>query len=183
MTLYEIMVNRPSIWILKELYDNEAGSKKSYTMKASQVKKYLKIDNPAPYLTMLERNGLLHVDVVKDDMVIALTQKGKDFFKGFDKLKLLIESQVKVIESKPRAVIEYDLTNPEKEALFNIYKVTQLAGNVPVKSIIVGKNSKAYEKLEQLNLVAKIKKGKTFTISLTPTGKKVLQKEISEKLK
>ena len=37
-------------------------------------------------------------------------RKGKDFFKLFDKMKVLTESKIEVIKDKSIARIEYDLT-------------------------------------------------------------------------
>jgi hypothetical protein len=131
---------------------------------------------------------LLHVDDVSKDIVISLNQKGKDFFKSFDKLKLLVESQVKIIDEQPIARVEYDLTEEEKKALFTVHRISQLvADEIPIKSLIIDskKQEVVYEKLQKLNLIARVKskKGKGMTISLTPTGEKVVQHEFSEKLK
>jgi predicted transcriptional regulator len=183
MTLYEILINKPCIWILKELYDSEVVNKKRYTIKASELKKYLKIEKPDQFIVLLEKNGLLHADDVSGDKVISLNQKGKDFFKAFDKLKVLVESQVKIVEDRPIAKIEYELTKDEKEALFSVYKISQTVTNELNLNIETPKQEAVYDKLQQLNLVAKVKKGKGFTVELTPTGKRVLQQEISEKLK
>lgn len=176
MALYEILVNRPCIWILKELYEAEVGNKKLYTVKASDIEKYLGIKNPNWYITILENNELLHVDSIDDDKVISLNQKGKNFFKTFDKMKTLVDSQVTIIENKPIAKIEYDLTNAEKKALFTVYKITKEVGSdIPIKSFIINKKQDVvYDKLQQLNLIAKVKtkKGKGMTISLTPSGEK-----------
>lgn len=187
MGLHEILVNRPCIWILKELYEAEVVNKKIYTIRVSDLKKVLNI-GPSEYVEILNKNGLLHMDDLNGDKVISLNQKGKDFFKLFDKLKVLTESQVKIIEEKPFAKVEYDLTEPEKKALFAVYKITQVVGNeLPINALILDnkKQDVVYEKLQKLNLIAKIKnpKGKGMTISLTPAGKKVVQTEISERLK
>ncbi|MBN2421372.1 hypothetical protein JXB27_03785 [Candidatus Woesearchaeota archaeon] len=186
MTLYEILVNRPCIWILKELYEAEVVNKKVYTIRASDLRRS-GIKHPEKYILILEKNGLLHVDDVSKDIVISLNQKGKEFFKAFDKLKILIESQVKIIDEKPVAKIDYGLNEKEKKALFAVYKITQLVGNdIPIKSLIIDnkKQEVVYSKLQKLNLIARVKskKGKGMTISLTPSGKKVIQQEFSEKL-
>ncbi len=188
MSLYDVLVNKPCIWILKELYEAEVINKKVYTVKASDIKKVLGVKDPLHYITLLRQNGLLHVDTVKNDTVIALNQKGKEFFKLFDKLKVLTESQVKIIEEKPIAHVEYDLNDDEKRALFAVHRITQEVGDeLPINSLIIDdrKLEVAYDKLQKLNLIAKIKnpKGKGMTITLTPTGKRVIQHEFSEKLK
>lgn len=187
MGLYDILVNRPCIWILKELYEAEVVNKKVYTIRVSDLKKVLKT-NVIHYVEILSKNDLLYVDDISKDTVISLNQKGKDFFKLFDKLKVLTESQVKIVESKPFAKIEYDLSETEKKALFAVYKITQVVGNeLPINALILNnkKQDVVYEKLQKLNLIAKVKnpKGKGMTISLTPAGKKVIQAEISERLK
>ncbi len=187
MTLYEILVNRPCVWILKELYEAEVVNKKIYTIRASDLKKTLD-DDPYRFIAILERNELLHVDEVKGDKVISLNQKGKDFFRLFDKLKVLTESQVKIIRDSPIATVEYNLTDAEKKALFTVYKITKEVGDeLPINSLILEDKTQdiAYDKLQKLNLIAKIKnpKGKGMTITLTPSGKKVIQHEIGERLK
>lgn len=187
MPLYEILVNKPCILILKELYEAEVVSKKAYSIKVSELSRQLNID-ARRYAWLLQRNDLLHADNIGDDKVISLNQKGKDFFRLFDKLKVLTESQVKVIEDNPMANVEYDLTDKEKKALFAVYKITQEIGNeLPINALIVEdkRQNAIYEKLQKLNLIAKIKnpKGKGMTITLTPAGKKVVHKEISERLK
>jgi hypothetical protein len=188
MSLYEILIHKPCIWVLKELYDAEVVHKKVYTVKASDLQKYSKIANPEKYIAILHANGLIHVDDILHDKVISLNQKGKDFFKLFDKLKVLTESQVKIIEDRPIAKVEYTLTEAEKKALLTVHKITQEVGyELPINSLIIedSHQDSAYDKLQQLNLIAKIKnpKGKGMTITLTPTGKRVLQQEFSEKLK
>jgi Mn-dependent DtxR family transcriptional regulator len=188
MPLYEILVNRPCVWILKELYEAEVINKKVYTIRVSDLKKVLKVDDPTKCIRILESNGLLHVDDLNKDTVISLNQKGKDFFKLFDKLKVLTESQVKIIEDRPIATVEYDLDESERKALFTVYKITQKVGNeLPINALIFEDKQldAVYDKLQKLNLIAKIKnpKGKGMTISLTPAGKRVIQTEFSEKLK
>ncbi len=187
MTLYEILVNKACIWILKELYEAEVVSRKAYSVKVSELDKQLKIDSRR-YVWVLQKNGLLHTDNIGDDKVISLNSKGKDFFKLFDKLKVLTESQVKIFEDKPVAKVEYDLTSNEKKALFSLYKITKDIGpDLPINALIVEnkKQEAVYDKLHKLNLIAKVKnpKGRGMTLTLTPSGKKVVQKEFSERLK
>ncbi|HME87489.1 MAG TPA: hypothetical protein VKE88_03690 [Candidatus Nanoarchaeia archaeon] len=185
MSLYEILVNRQCVWVLKELYEAEVVNKRAYTIRSSYLKKFLKLSNPEKFILILEKNGLIHVDDVSNDIVISLSQKGKDFFKLFDKLKVLTESQIKIIEEKHPS-IEYQLTEEERKALFTVHKITQEVGpDLPIKSLITEDEYEdlAYDKLYKLNLIAKVNKGKGVTVSLTPAGKRVLQKEFSEKLK
>ncbi len=187
MSLYDILVSRPCIWILKELYEAEVVNKKIYTVRVSDLKKYINVSNPELYVSILHENGLLHVDDTNKDKIISLNQKGKEFFRLFDKLKIHTESQVKIIDDQPIARIDYDLNEDEKKALFTVHKITQLIGDeLPIKSLIIDdkKQEAAYEKLEKLNLITKMKntKGKT-TVSLTSAGQKVIQHELSEKLK
>ena len=186
MALYEILVNRPCILILKELYESEVVNKKVYTIRASDIKRTLNLD-PYRHIDILEKNGLLHVDVVKDDKVISLNQKGKDFFKLFDKLKVLTESQVKVIEDRPIATIRYELSEGERKALISLYMLNQQMGSMPIHSLIIEDNNQyaVYDKLQKLNLIARVKnpKGRGMTISLTPAGEKAIKQDFSEKLK
>ena len=186
MSLYEILVNRACIWVLKELYEAEVVNKKVYSARVSELRKSLNMADIENHIDILEKNGLLHVDSLKDDKVVSLNQKGKDFFKLFDKLKVLTESQVKIVNEKPFAKVEYDLTDKEKKALLAVFKVTQDVGDsFPINSLIVeDKQQEAvYDKLQKLNLIVKIKKGKGYTVEVTPTGKKIVQQEFSEKLK
>jgi predicted transcriptional regulator len=187
MSLYEILVNRECIWILKELYEAEVINKKIYTIRSSDLKR-LGLKHPERYILILEKNGLLHVDDTSKDVVISLNQKGKEFFKMFDKMKIHVESQVKIVEEQPMARIEYDLTNEEKKALLTVHKISQIIGDeLPIKSLIIDnkKQEIVFDKLQKLNLIAKVKsaKGKGMTIKLTPAGKKVILNEFSEKLK
>ena len=188
MTLHEILVNKPCIWILKELYESEVVNNRIYTVRASDLKKHLGLDDPERYIGLLERNGLLHMDDIGDDKVISLNQKGKEFFRLFDKLKVLTESQVKVIKDKPIAKVEYDLTDKEKKVLFSVYKITKEAGpELPINALVLEDKRQiaVYDKLQKLNLIAKIKnpKGKGMTITLTPSGSKIVQTEFSERFR
>jgi hypothetical protein len=188
MSLYEILINKPCIWILKELYEAEIINKKVYTIRSSDLRKFLKIQDVEKYILILEKHQLVHVDDISKDIVISLSQKGKDFFKSFDKLKIMTESKVKIIEDKPIAKVEYDLTESERKALFSVYKITKEVGDeLPINALIVESKDQelAYDKLQKLNLIARVKssKGKGYTISLTPSGKRVIQSEFSEKLK
>lgn len=187
MSLYEILVNKPCIWVLKELYEAEVINRKTYTIRVSDLKKAIRVDDLDRFIKILENNELLHADSLNHDTVISLNQKGKDFFKLFDKLKILTESRVKIVEESPIANIEYNLNEKEKKALFSVYRITREVGDeLPINALIIEKKQNPiYSKLQKLNLIAKVKnpKGRGMTISLTPAGKRVIQQEVGKRLK
>ena len=190
MVLYEILVNKPCIWILKALYDQEIINKKAHTISLSKISSVFNLKEKADYFTgILLRNGLLHIDDVGNDKIISLTQKGKDFFKQFHRLKIMAEIE-KVPKSKKFASIEYNLTGPEKKTLLMAYRLSRESGEIPIKNLIRELNpynSKKYSvsykhlgRLEKLNLIAKLKKGKSAYISLTVPGKRTIKEQLIE---
>lgn len=194
MALYEILVNKPCIWIIKALYDQETAKKKTYTLSLSEIDKTFELKGKANYFTfILSNNGLLHVDDVENDKIICLTKKGKEFFKQFDKLKTNLEVEKK--EEKKFAKIEYDLTDAEKKTLIMTYRVSKEVGeDVPFKNLVQEmfpyenyskKSSIVYKhvgKLEKLNLMAKMKKGRSAYVSLTVPGKRTIKDQLIENL-
>ena len=192
MALYEILANRGCIWVLKLLYDREITQKKAFTVPLSEIKRILGLKANSEYIvSVLAKDGLLHLDKVGNDSIISLTQKGKEFFKQFDKLKTTIEAP-KQVERK-FAKIEYNLTDPEKKALILAYRIGKETGkDIPLKSLAqemhpydANKNSVVYKhigKLEKLNLMSKIKKGKVSYVSLTDSGKRTIKEQLIESL-
>ncbi len=195
MALYDILANRPCIWILKQLYDQETAEKKVYTMNLSKIgeKTGLK-EKAARFVLILSENKLVHIDDVENDKVICLTQKGKDFFKQFERLKIVFEGKEEIMQKK-MVRIEYDLTELEKRTLIMAYRMgKETGGLISVKDLIkemypyennskkTAPVSKNIAKLVKLNLLSKTKIMKENFISLTDAGKRTIKEQLIEML-
>ncbi|MFC1727988.1 hypothetical protein ACFLZ7_00820 [Nanoarchaeota archaeon] len=194
MALYEILVNKPCVWIIKALYDQETAEKKSYTMSLSVVDQLFGLNGKAAYFALiLAKDKLIHLDEAENDKIICLTKKGKEFFKQFDKLKTTIEIEKK--EEKKFAKIEYDLTDTEKKTLMMTYRMSrELGEEIPFKNLVQEmypyddyskKSNVVYKhigKLEKLNLMAKMKKGRSAFVSLTVPGKRTIKEQLIENI-
>ena len=115
MALYEILANKPCVWILKALYEHEV-DKKAHTASLTEIGYNINLKEVDKFAFILADNGLLHMDDIGNDKIVSLTQKGKSFFKQFNRLKIVLEAE-KVTESKKFVNIEYNLTEPEKKTL------------------------------------------------------------------
>lgn len=191
MALYDILANKPCIWILKLLYDQETSEKKVYTMNLSKIGKITGLnEKAAKFALILSKNGLLHIDDIGTDKVVCLTQKGKDFFKQFDRLKIIFEAE-KEFKQKRMVRIEYNLTESEKNTLMMIYKISkETDGLVSVKSVAQEmylyenyskKHSfvtKTINKLAKLNLISKTKIMNENFVSLTDAGKRTIKEQL-----
>ena len=185
MNLYKILKNRFAINLLKILYDNEFSLKKSRTMFLCQITKelnYQNIQHAQETTQSLKSAKLIAADENEDkEIVISLSNKGKNFIDQLDKLKKIIEEREK---PKKAFKVEYDLTKLKKKILKKCASIDQKMSPIPLK--ILTKRlypkydhseksstvSKYLKRLESLNLVKKIKKGNRVFYNLNESGKR-----------
>lgn len=191
MALYDILANRPCIWILKQLYDQETAEKKVYTINLSKIGKIIGLNEKAvQFAIILSKNKLIHIDDIENDKVICLTQKGKEFFKQFERLKIILEAETD-FKQKRAVRIEYDLTDIEKKTLMMAYRMgKETGGLISVKDLTkemhpyenysrkAASVSKNINRLVKLNLMSKTKIMRENFVSLTDAGKRTIKEQL-----
>jgi len=191
MGLYHLLNERGCLNVLKELYDVEFVLKTSRTLKISELQKkipeFIKIDQSS---LILEKEGLIAREVTDEDTILSITNKGKNFFEQFDKLKKTYEGE-EVRKSTLR--IEYDLTALERRILTICYKLQQEFGTiVPLRNLTqevyphrnpsnrIGAISKYVSKLVDLNLMEKVKTEQKSYAKVTESGERVIKEQFME---
>lgn len=191
MGLYEILNHRGCLNVLKELYDVECVYKTAHSIKLSEIKVKLPVQlNLALSSRYLHDEGLIELDETDDDTIIALTSKGKDFFEQFDKLKKVFKGEVK---KKEVTRIEYNLTELEQKILILCYKLqTEMGTIVPLRNLTqevyphkntsnrIGAISQYVSKLEELNLMEKVKTDQKTYAKVTPSGEKAIENQFMQ---
>jgi len=184
--LYDILKNRASVNILKQLSEKEL--KKSYSSSISDFRYDKKQLDEA--IAILSTEGLIY----KEGSLISISEKGKRFIEIFDKLVELFKAE----KTRPEKNIEvtYDLTDFEKKVLFTLFKIHHETGrdvslsNLTEELFPYEKSekkkirvSKELTKLEQLNLAKKIKRERNVFAQITDSGIKVVKRQIITEVK
>ncbi|MBW3022900.1 hypothetical protein KY308_02260 [Candidatus Woesearchaeota archaeon] len=188
--LYDVLKNRASVNILKILYDNELANKNSYSLKKSHIQAVIKDDLALDSaLITLGYEGLILKEEVEGELFISITEKGKQFIAIFDQLILLLSSKAE--EARQQVEIKYELTDAEKKLLLTLYKLQKETGKEISLSDLSrelypyedsekkkSKVSSLLSRLQEMNLVEKIKKERKTYSSITESGEKVAQRHI-----
>ncbi|MBW2965311.1 hypothetical protein KY363_07680 [Candidatus Woesearchaeota archaeon] len=190
MQLYPLLKDRASINILKILYDNESSAKK-YTMGYSELKAKLAVSEGLSTLDNLRAAELITSEGNGNgELVLSITQKGKDFIDAFDKLLAVMSGQKK---EQHAYKVEYDLTVLEQRILVICSKIKSETGAAvalanltqevyPYKDPVrtSGTISKYAKKLEELNLLLRIRKNNRTFFDTTESGERVVQEKLQE---
>jgi predicted transcriptional regulator len=188
MKLYTLLRDRASINVLKILCENEI-SDKNYTMQYGALKKKLSVDERDNTLGNLEKAGLVASE--KNDsgeLVLSITQKGKDFVAVFDKLVEVMAGK----KEEPKAYqVKYDLTwleermlvicskiKAESGALVGLQALTQEVYPYKDPTRTSGTISKYAKKLEELNLMTRVKKNNRTFFDVTESGERVVEEKL-----
>lgn len=191
MSLYEILNERGCMNLLKELYDVQFILKTAHTLKLSEVAlKLPKKLNLHKSLAFLSQAELVDVEKLEHDTIISMTNKGKAFFSQFDALKKVLENEITKVEG-PR--IEYGLTDLEKRILILCYKIQSEIGTlVPLRMLTqevyphkdpsnrIGAISRYVSKLQELQLMEKVKTEQKSFAKVTETGERVINQQFVE---
>lgn len=168
---------------------NEYVEKKSHTMTYTDLRKKLKVGSSGiKSLINLTSAGLIAKEAVEEELVLSMTAKGKKFLEQFDNLVAAYNGSTE----KPVAFkVDYDLTELDKRILLACYTLkndeggeitlTDLAREVyPHKTPTKSKStlSKYLKKLDELNLLKRVTRGKQAFIDTTPSGERVAKEEI-----
>ena len=138
-------------------------------------------------LITLKQAGLVNLDVLERNKIVAISKKGKKFMKIFDQLLNLVNYEGIEVEVKGRKIqIKYNLTNNEKKALKMMYKLCDkstmpISLNMLVMSLFPVENFeektpfvvKTLKRLEKLNFVSL----GAQRANLTEKGLKVISEE------
>lgn len=187
MQLHPLLKDRASINILKILYDNEVSEKK-YTMKYPEMKSRLAVGEGPLTLLNLEKAGLLSAERSEGgSLVLSITQKGKDFIDAFDGLIAVMQGRK---EEKKAYQVEYNLTPMEQRVLVMCAKVKSETGKqVALQTLTqevypykdpgpkTGSVSKYAKRLEELNLIERVKKGNRTFFDVTESGERVIKEQ------
>ena len=188
MQLHPLLKDRASINILKILYDNEVSAKK-FTMLYPDMKSRLAVGEGPLTLINLEKAGLLSAEKSDDgSLVLSITQKGKDFIDQFDKLIEVMQGKKK---EKKAYQVEYNLTPMEQRVLVMCAKMKSETGKQVALSMLTqevypykdpgaktGSVSKYAKKLEELNLLERVKKGNRTFFDVTESGERVIKEQL-----
>ncbi len=182
--LYDILINRKAVNILKELSENDKN--KQYSTQRAHFG--LSKDN-IEAIQLLCDNGLVY----SEDGLISISEKGKRFIDTFDKLVALFNEEE--IKRDSNVEIKYDLTDVEKRILLLILKLQQeKSGPVSLSTVtremypysdVTKKKctvSRQISKLEQLNLVERNKLQREVFFQLTYPGMKVAKSQVVKEI-
>lgn len=191
--LYDLLKDRTAIRILKALYDHEASKKNSYTLHLNEISRSLGLaDYPKESAENLSGFGLVAMDTVNGDIVMSITNKGKDFIEIFDQLiELFMPEKV----GKKMISVKYELTIQEKKILVLSYKISKESGSdfIAMNTLVQelypynqsGKASavsRHISKLEEINLMSRKKEDKEILVSVTDKGLKTIREQYLKEL-
>jgi len=190
MQLYPLLKDRASINILKILYDNEVSENK-YAMQYAELKSLLSVPERPETIENLKNAGLAASEENEQgELVLSITQKGKDFIELFDKLVAVMQGKK---EEQKAYKVEYDLAVLEQRILVLCLKMKSEAGCLvglrdltqevyPYKDAakMSGTVSRYAKRLEELNLLIRIKQGKDSFFDVTESGERVVQEKLEE---
>lgn len=179
--LYDILINRPAVNILKHL--SEKDKKKKYTADAKDIARQYKGSKDA--LKLLSEHGLVYAE----DDLISISEKGKKFIEIFDQLTGLFRQKEEKRETNVE--IHYEISDFEKKLLFMLLRLQQ-ENRQPVSLTQISRELFPYEdyerkksrisrhinRLEQLNLVRKLKQQREVRMEITETGTKVVKRQL-----
>ena len=188
MHLYHLLKDRASINILKILYDNEYTEKKSHTMTHSEVKTKLAVTEVADTLANLQEALLVASEKNNGgENILSLTQKGKEFAEQFDKLRLVLDGKK---QEQKAFDVKYGLTAMEQRILLMCAKMkSETRQMVPLQTLtqevypyqdVMKKSSsvsKYAKKLEELNLLKRVKMNNRMLLDVTESGERVIKEQ------
>lgn len=191
MKLHRILKDRTAIRILKMLYDQEA-MKKGYSMKLSYAKNRLgMVLSPGNSVEILAKHGLVGIDHVGNDMVMSITNKGKEFIEIFDQLIELFAGKNKAMQAE-KVKVRYELTMQEKRIIVLCYKISREIGrefialkilveelypNLPNQANKTSTVSRYISGLEELRLMERKKEGRNSYVKVTEKGLKTIKEQ------
>lgn len=190
MSLYPLLKDRACINVLKILYDNEVMDKK-YTMSYTHVEDHLSVPGSPATLEVLESAGLIGSEYSEEGiLVLSITKKGKEFIEQFDKLIEVMNGKKK---EKKAYSVKYELTDVEQRILIMCAKMKSETGTaVMLKSLtheVYPYNdpssksrsvSNAAKRLEELNLIKRIKNNNRIFFDVTESGEKVIKEQFMD---
>ncbi len=182
------MKDRASINILRILYDNEVVDKKSHTMTHSEVKAKLTVSEMVDTLAKLQEVLLIASETNNGgERILSLTQKGKEFVEQFDKLRLVLDGKK---QQQKAYEVKYGLTAMEQRILLMCAKIkSETRQLVPLQTLTQevypyqdvskksGSVSKYAKKLEELNLLKRVKMNNRMMLDVTESGERVIKEQ------
>jgi predicted transcriptional regulator len=188
MHLYSLLKDRASINILRILYDNEVVDKKSHTMTHSEVKAKLTVSEMVDTLAKLQEVLLIASETNNGgERILSLTQKGKEFVEQFDKLRLVLDGKK---QQQKAYEVKYGLTAMEQRILLMCAKIkSETRQLVPLQTLTQevypyqdvskksGSVSKYAKKLEELNLLKRVKMNNRMMLDVTESGERVIKEQ------
>ena len=185
--LFDVLSNRACINVLKILYDNESSGKTSYSLKKSDILQMINYKEAVESaIITLAYERLILKEEAEGELHLSITEKGKQFIAVFDSLVVLMSSDEPVLPQK-KIEIKYDLTSAEKKLLLTLYQMQKESGKeislsslarelYPYEDSDKKKSavSSIMKKLQELNLVEKMKNGRMIFASVTESGEKLV---------
>ena len=193
MRLYDILVDRIAVNMLKILYDQEYVSKTAHTMPFFRLNALLDGRLTLDIVLKIESAGLIAAEKVEEMFIISLNQKGKEFIEQLDVLRRLVEAPAENKKAKAFK-IEYDLAPVDQRLLVLCYKMQhEVGGSVSLEALaseMYPKNSAAKKcvvsrylnKLIKMNLLKKDVVSKEAMFSVSSSGERVIKDQLMEVL-
>jgi CTP-dependent riboflavin kinase len=190
MSLHRLLTDRIAVRVLKTLYDEEIAKKSSYTLKLEEISKKLGLEHiPDNSVANLDDNKLINLEMVEDQPILSISQKGKHFIEIFDQLVELFNAEN--LQPKNNVSIKYELTNLEKRILVLTLKIGKEIGpeNVSLKLLTMeifphevyekklSTVSRYVKKLEELKLVERRKEGRLSYVKLTEKAFRIIKEQ------
>jgi predicted transcriptional regulator len=190
MHLHSILKDRAAVNTLKILYDAEHSEKK-HTMLLIELKDKLVAPETPFTLQNLKESGLIALEQSgSDNIILSITKKGMCFVEQFDKLLDVFNNKKK--EHKAFNV-EYNLTDKEKRILFICSKINTETGKEASLSSLTeevypyqhpatktSSVSKYAKRLEEINLLKRIKNNNRVFFEITDSGKRVVKEQLEK---
>lgn len=189
MKLHLLLKDRTAVRVLKMLYDQET-AKKGYTLRLSYARNRLgMVLSPGESVDRLSRMGLVGIDKVDDDLVMSITDKGKEFIEVFDQLVEIFNGKKR---EEKKISVRYELTMQEKRIIVLSYKISRELGRefIALKTLVeelypneqnqVNKTStvsRYISRLEELRLMEKKKEGRNSYVKVTEMGLKTIKEQ------
>ena len=189
MALYDLLIDRTAINVLKALYEHEVREKASYSTKLSLIKQRVGVPVGLPSLQRLVGQELVTMDLAEGEHILSITNKGREFIEIFDQLADLFAPREK--EEQKGVRVKYELTSQEKRILILAYKMSKEAGVafIPLKTLVtelyphadyrakMSTVSRYVTKLEEIQLMERKKEDRATQVKVTEKGFRTIKEQ------
>ena len=184
--LYRLLQDRAAVNMLKILYDNDG--QKTYATRLAEIQQQLPMPALPASAQRLITAGLASADVVEQDAVFSITEKGKNFMQIFDQLIVLANGNS--VKKANAMSIHYALTPLEKQMLLSVEKMcTNGKPRVSLHAVAhdlypleepktqIGVLQRAAQQLAELGMLRHDRIGKNILVGITDQGMRIAKEQ------